>query len=51
MLLFFLGSVYFAIRGKSTAGAVLPLGGHDWLKWSCNKNNILGLAYGLSNVT
>jgi len=25
----------------------LPLDGPDWLKWSSEKNNTLGLAYGL----
>jgi len=28
------GCIYFAIRGKSTAGFILPLGGSDWLDWS-----------------
>jgi len=44
-------SVYFSIRGKSTAGAILPLGEPDWLNWSCDKDNMLnmlGLACGLS---
>jgi len=30
----FIGSVYFTSRGKSTAGAILPLVEHDCLKWS-----------------
>jgi len=47
----FLGSVYFAIRGKSTGGANLPLGESTWLDWSCEKDNMLGLAYGLCHVT
>ena len=33
-------------RGKSTAGATLPLGEPDWLNWSCGKDDTLGLAYG-----
>jgi len=28
----FFGSVYFALLGKITAGALLPLAEHDWLK-------------------
>jgi len=28
-----LGSAYFAIRGKSAAGAILPLGEPDWFNW------------------
>jgi len=40
-------SVYFVIRSKSTAGAVLPLCECDWLNWSRDK----GLTYGLCHVT
>ena len=42
---FSIGSVYFAIRGKSTAGAILPLGKSCWLNWSCDKDNMLGRAF------
>jgi len=45
-----LGSVSFAIRGKSTAGAILPLDELDWLNWSCD-NDMLGLAYGVCHMT
>jgi len=29
----FLGGVYFTIKRKSTAGAILPSGEPDWLNW------------------
>jgi len=45
------GSVCFSITGKNTAGDVLPLGEPDLLNCSCDKDNTLGLAYGLCNVT
>jgi len=32
------------MRGKSTAGVILPLGESDWLDWSSDKDDILGLA-------
>jgi len=31
------GSVYFASRGNTTAGALLPLDKHNCLKWSHDK--------------
>ena len=34
----------FGIRGKSTAGVVLPLGESDCLHWSNDKDDTLGLA-------
>ena len=33
----------FGIRGKSTAGVILPLGESDWLDWSSDKDDALGL--------
>jgi len=45
------GYIYFAIRGKSTTGFILPLGGSDWLDWSSDKDDILGLAQGPCNIT
>jgi len=44
------GSVYFHQR-QSTAGAIMPLGEPDWLNWSCDKHNTLGLAYGPCHKT
>jgi len=35
--------VYFAIRGKSTAGVTLPFGKSDWLDWSSDKDDTFGL--------
>jgi len=40
------GSVYLP-SGKSTAGAILPLGEPSWLIWSCAKDNMLVLAFSL----
>jgi len=34
----------FGIKGKSTAGIILPLAESDWLDWSSDKDDILGLA-------
>jgi len=34
------------IRGKNTAGVILPLGESDWLDWSSDKDDTLGLALG-----
>jgi len=34
----------FGIKGKSTAGVILPLGESDWLDWSNDKDDTLGLA-------
>jgi len=34
----FIDSVYFAVIGKSMAGAILPLAEPDWLYWSCDKD-------------
>jgi len=33
-----------AIRGKSIAGFILPLGESDWLDWSSDKDDTFGLA-------
>jgi len=37
------GSVYFAISGNNTAGAVLSLGERNWLNLSCDMHDVLGL--------
>jgi len=39
-----IGSVYFAVSGKSTAVAIvtLPLAKHDWLNWSYDKCDMFG---------
>jgi len=34
----------FGIKGKSTAGVILPLEESSWLNWSSDKDNTLGLA-------
>jgi len=33
----------FGIRRKSTAGVILPLGESDYLDWSSDKDDTLGL--------
>jgi len=33
----------FGIKGKSTAGVILPLEESSWLNWSSDKDNTLGL--------
>jgi len=43
--------VYFAISGRSTAGAILPSVKSSWLNWSYDKDDMLGLAYRPCNVT
>jgi len=45
------GNVYFAITGQNTAGAILPLDEPDWLHWSCDVDDMLGLGYCPSHVT
>jgi len=40
-------SAYFSISSKSTPGVILPLAEPDWLNWSRDKDDTLGLAYGL----
>jgi len=47
----FLGRIYFSIRGKSTAEAILTLGKPDWLNWSNDKDNMLGLTHGFCRMT
>jgi len=37
------GSVYTASSGKSTAGAIVFLAQHDWLKWLPDKFGTHGL--------
>ena len=39
------------IRGKSTAGVILPLGESGCLDWSSDKNDRLGLALGPCYMT
>jgi len=38
---------YFAIRCKNTAGVILPLSDSDWLNWSSDKDDTLGLVHSL----
>jgi len=45
------GSVNLAIRCNSTVGPLLPLGKPNWLNWSCDKNDTIGLAYGSCHIT
>jgi len=47
---FHVSSVYFAIRGKCTAGAILSFGEPNWLNWSCDQDSKHGLAYGLCHL-
>jgi len=38
------GSVFLTIGGKITGGVILLLGEFDWLDWSYDKDDTLGLA-------
>jgi len=40
-----------SIRDKTTAGVILPVGECDWLDWSSDKDDTLGLAQGRCNTT
>jgi len=44
------GSVYFAIRGKSTAEVILPLGKHSWLNCSSGRESKLAWEQGFWHV-
>jgi len=39
------------MKGKSTAGVILPLGESDCLDWSNDKDDTLGLALGPCYMT
>jgi len=43
--------VYLAVSSKITSGAILPLDKLHWLNWSCEKDDMHGLAYCLCHVT